>query len=97
MCVGPPLGKCTQRIYDPEDMLGLSEASGESLWQKLACNFCVSSTTCVMKAVRSARWVSIHVFVPRLVNALASWSQAVSIAKPGRREAMAKHIKENLG
>ena len=45
-----------------------------------------------MKAVRSARWVSIHLFVPRLVNALASWSQAVSIA-----EAMAKHIEENLG
>lgn len=51
----------------------------------------------VMKAVRSARWDSIRLFVPRLVNAIASWSQAVSIAKPGRREAMAKHIKENLG
>ena len=39
------LGKCTQRLYDPEDMLGLSEASGESLRQKFACNFCISSTT----------------------------------------------------
>lgn len=36
-------------------------------------------------------------FVPRLVNALASWSQAVSIAEAGRRKAMAKHIEENLG
>ena len=36
-------------------------------------------------------------FVPRLVNALASWSQAVSIAEAGGGEAMAKHIKENLG
>ena len=50
-----------------------------------------------MKAARSARWVSIHLFVPRLVNALASWSQAVSIAEGGKREAMAKHIEENLG
>ena len=32
-------------IYDPEDMLGLSEASGRSLWQEWACNFCISSTT----------------------------------------------------
>ena len=89
------LVRLSQRIYDPEDMLGLSEASGESLWQKLACNFCISSTN-VMKAVLSARWVSIHLCVPRLVNALASWSQAVSIAEAGRREAMAKHIEQNL-